>query len=483
MSLSDNKLEKNIIVNEEDIITISNDFQLSDQQYKINQLELKRINRKIDLKLIPLVITSFLLSFLDRVNIGYARLYNLEADLGINQLEYSWTLSIFFIGYTMFDIPSNLMIKKWKPRLWISRIMITWGVISASSAAVYNFQGMLAARFFLGVAEAGLGPGLLFYMSCWYTRKEQAIRYSYFFAGNCLSAVIAGPLAFGVGKMDGLLGLKAWQWIFIIEGIPSIIFGFVILLSMPNSPSEAKWLTLEEKNFVLKQLRADNIESEDFNIDWKQFRESFLDYKTWLFVLLYFTLITPYHCMTQLLPTIIKSMGYSNQDTMLLTIPPYTLATIANILNSWHSDYKSERCFHQIFPLFLATSGYIILISVVDQTSKYIGACITVVGVLASFPIALAWFNNTLVGNTKSAISIAIVLCCANIGGAISGQMYTNAEAPKYFISNLICLSMIFINILISLILRFYLKRENSKLAHVELQSNTNVSNKFRYII
>jgi hypothetical protein len=187
--------------------------------------------------------------------------------------------------------------------------------------------------------------------------------------------------------------------------------------------------------------------------------------------------------MTQLLPTIIKSMGYSNQDTMLLTIPPYTLATLPNILNSWHSEYKSERCFHQIFPLFLAIPGYLVLISVEGQTSKYIGACITVIGVLASFPIALAWFNNTLIGNTKSAVSIAIVLCCANIGGAISGQMYTNSEAPKYFVSNLICLSIIFTNILISLILRLYLKRENSKLANMELLSSSSASNKFRYML
>ncbi|KXN66605.1 MFS general substrate transporter [Conidiobolus coronatus NRRL 28638] len=381
MTVIGSKIEKDIVVNEEDIITNNNDLQLtSQQQLKYNEVELKRINKKIDSRIIPLVVTSFLLNFLDRVNIGYARLYNLEADLGINQFEYSWTLTIFFFGYIMFDIPSNLMIKKWRPRLWISRIMITWGIISSSFAAVYNFQGMLAARFFLGVAEAGLSPGLLFYLSCWYTRKEQAIRYSYFFAGNCLSAIIAGPLAFGVSKMNGVLGLKSWQWIFIIEGVPSIIFGFFILLLMPNSPSEATWLTPEEKSFVLKQLREDNIESENFRIDWKQFKEAFMDYKIWLFVLLYFTMTMPFYCMAQLLPTIIKSMGYSSQDTMLLTIPPYATATLVNILNSWHSDYKKERCFHQILPLFLAISGYSTLLTVEDQTSKYIGAYITVVG-------------------------------------------------------------------------------------------------------
>lgn len=188
----------------------------------------RQLTRKVDLRIIPLAFVLNLASFLDRVNIGQARLYGIEAALGLGPRQYSWILAAFFVGYVVFEVPSNLIMKRVSPPVWIGSIMVCWGIITACAAAVKNFEGLLCVRLALGFAEAGFFPGMVHYLSFWYTRQQQGVRLAILNSSTALACAISGPISYCFGSMEGFLGLKSWQWLFIAEGVPTVFLGMLV---------------------------------------------------------------------------------------------------------------------------------------------------------------------------------------------------------------------------------------------------------------
>ncbi|KXN73692.1 MFS general substrate transporter [Conidiobolus coronatus NRRL 28638] len=353
------------------------DIEVSVTTQKPNEREfdpaaVARLTKAIDGKIIPVIFGIYMLCYLDRVNIGFARLYHLEEGLNLTPQEYAWTLSIFFVGYVIFEVPSNLILKKATPARWIARIMVSWGIFTMCLAAAKNFAGLMAGRFFLGAAEAGLFPGLVFYLSFWYTRQEQAYRLGVLHSASSVAGIIAGPLAFGISKLDGKGGLAGWQWIFILEGIPPVLVGIATWWILPNSPSVVNWLSDEDKELVVSRLKADHTDSKATKFYKSQFIEALTDYKIYMYMVMYFGFLCPVYSMAQLLPTIINGMGFSTSTTMLLTIPPFAISATANVLLAKSSDYRKERCFHFIAPLTMSALGFLSLVLVKDLTSQYI---------------------------------------------------------------------------------------------------------------
>jgi MFS family permease len=437
---------------------------------------IKKLIRKVDLKLLPYLSLLYLFSFLDRVNIGYARVYRMEEELNLTQAQYSWALSIFFVGYVLFEVPSNLLLKKLSPPRWIARIMVTWGAITMALAAVKNFEGLIAGRFFLGIAEAGLFPGLIYFLSFWYTRKEQGLRLAIFISAANLAGAFSGLLAYGINSIDQHGGLSGWQWIFIIEGIPSVLIGIVTWWLLPSTPNRAKWLTQSEREFLSQRLLNDHTDSETKAFRKEQLKEAFTDYKVYLYMVSYFMFITPMYSMAQLFPTIIGGMQFGKLTSLLLTTPPYALVCIISVACAYHSDKKMERCFHFSCCVAIGAIGFLIMGIVSNNNVRYFGAFLAVSGTGSSIPIHMSWLNNNMLGSTKSGTASAMVVSFGNIGGIVAGQMYRNSEAPSFTPSHLTNMAFNITSLIIAMGLRYGLVRENAKLDAMSLAGEFDIN-------
>ncbi|KAI8145184.1 major facilitator superfamily domain-containing protein [Fennellomyces sp. T-0311] len=406
-------------------------YQVSDIPPELTEKELKRLLLKIDLRIIPYVSLLYLLSYLDRVNIGNAKIAGLMDDIDITESDYNWALSIFFIGYILFQVPANLMLKWLGPRLWIGIIAICWGTISAALSACKTGSHLLAARFFLG--------GVIYYLSIWYTRKQVALRVALFYASNTLAGAVGGLLAFGIMRMDGLQGLSGWQWIFIIEAIPTLICGVFNYWLLPDFPDKAKFLTEKERAFIVHQNQQDAGVASDTHFSWRQVVSVIFDWKTITFSLLYICAATPPYSLSMFMPSIVNGMGYHNIMAQVMTVPTYVCAFIWCIANSYDAGRRMERGYHIAVSAALSAIGYILLIALKDQRSDhlYAGAVIATTGAFGFVAIIISWFSNNYGGHTRRNVGIATITSVGNLSGVISGQVYRADDAPHYYRENL----------------------------------------------
>ncbi|KAI9323602.1 major facilitator superfamily domain-containing protein [Dichotomocladium elegans] len=378
----------------------------------LTEAEFKRLRWRLDLRIVPFCGLLYLCSFLDRSNIGNAKIAGITTDLNITDNEFNVALSIFFVGYIIFEIPANLMLKKIGPNLWIPLVMIA---------------------FFLGIGEAGLFPGVIFYLTLWYTRREQATRIAIFFGWATVAGAFGGVLAFGIMRMDGLRGLHGWQWIFLIEALPTLILAFITFFVLPGLPETSKVLTDTERRAIMERLRVDAGPATETHFSWVQFRSAFTDWKVYMHGFIYITGAIPLYSLSLFLPSIIKGMGFQDLNAQAMTAPPYVIACIVTIAVAMSADRRAERGYHIAAPSCLGLIGYILMVACKDQGSValYISACVTVTGVFAQASPMLSWFTNNIGGHTKRAVASAIIISIGNVGGAIAGQVYRANDAPQ----------------------------------------------------
>lgn len=248
-----------------------------------------KLVRKLDLYLIWLVMSLYAFSFLDRVNIGNARLYHLEADLGLAGDQYQTAVSILFVPYLAFEVPSNLVLKKFTPRYWIAFITTAWGIIATLSGLVQSYGGLIACRVLLGAVEAGLFPGLAVYLTLFYTRHELALRVGYLFVSAAIAGALGGLLAYGIGHMDGIAGLHGWRWIFIIEGLPTLCLGVATFFLLPNDAQSAYFFNeAEKKAMVVRRAREYGMTASAQEFSRSDMMMAFKDWKVWAFCIAQF---------------------------------------------------------------------------------------------------------------------------------------------------------------------------------------------------
>ncbi|KAG1056171.1 hypothetical protein G6F46_002084 [Rhizopus delemar] len=427
--------------------------------------ELRALIWKLDLRIIPFLGLLYLCSFLDRVNIGNAKLAGITTDLNMNGNEYNLALSLFFVGYIIFEVPCNMIMKLIGPSKWIPIVMISWGTVMAAMAACKNTAGLLASRFFLGITEAGLFPGVIFYLSLWYTRGEQATRVAIFFSCSTLAGAFGGVLAYGIMQMDGLSGLRGWQWIFIIEAIPTLILAFAAYMFLPDFPENSKFINEREREIVVHRLKEDAGPSIETHFSWKQFRSAFTDYKVYAHALVYICGSTPLYSLSLFLPSIIQGMGFTDLRAQAMTAPPYAIACIVTVVVAMHADKHRERGLHIAIPGAIGAIGYALLVALRDKgaVAMYIAACITTTGVFAHIPAMLSWFTNNIGGHTKRGAATAFIISIGNVGGAIGGQIYRADDAPHYARANSVALGLMCGVVLFSLLFKWNLIRENAR--------------------
>ncbi|EPQ1656513.1 MFS transporter [Acinetobacter baumannii] len=377
----------------------------------------KSAYRKIAFRLMPFLMLCYFCAYLDRVNVGFAKL-QMMSDLQFSEAVYGLGAGIFFIGYFLSEVPSNIVLHKVGARRWIARIMITWGILSGCFAFVQTEWQFYTLRFLLGVAEAGLAPGLLLYLTYWFPSYRRARMTVLWFIAIPISGMIGGPLSgLIMDRMSGVHGWFGWQWMFVIEAIPTVIVGLLVLAVLKDSVQDANWLTQDEKNLVKQELAQDNQHKEGH----ASVKEFIADKRLWLLAGIYFCVVMGQYAITFWLPTLIRNSGISdNWHIGLLTSLPYMCAIVVMILAGRSGDHFQERRWHLIIPM---CAGAIALtfatLFASNLTLSLICLCIAASGVLTAS--SLFWMLPTnFLGGVSAAAGIAAVNSFANLAGFCS---------------------------------------------------------------
>ncbi|TQB70638.1 hypothetical protein MPDQ_000256 [Monascus purpureus] len=451
----------------------------------------KALVRKIDIRLLPMLIIMYIMNYLDRNNIAAARLAGLEEDLGMdpNSNQYQTCVSILFVGYLLMQIPSNLLLNKiGKPAIYLPCSMMLWGIISTCTAGAQNYVGLIMVRFFLGFVEAAYFPGCLYFLSAWYTRKELGFRTAALYSGSLLSGAFSGLIAAGItGNMDYDLGLRAWRWLFIIEGAITIVVAFLAIFILPNFPRTTTWLTEEEKQLAAWRLEEDI--GEDDWVDSKQ--QSFLhgaqmavfDIKTWILMIMILCIVSS-ASVTNFFPTVVETLNYGRIETLLLTAPPYVLAVICTFINAWHSDRTNERYFHISLPLYVSVAAFILAAATTAVAPRYVAMMLMVPSFYSGYVVALGWISNTLPRPaSKRAAALAAINCVSNGSSIYASYMYPNSDAPRFIPAMSVNCATAFLAILAATALRFVLARLNKRLDRGETVDGGAVGGSFRFLL
>lgn len=377
----------------------------------------KSAYRKIAFRLMPFLMLCYFCAYLDRVNVGFAKL-QMMSDLQFSEAVYGLGAGFFFIGYFLCEVPSNIVLHKVGARRWIARIMITWGILSGCFAFVQTEWQFYTLRFLLGVAEAGLAPGLLLYLTYWFPSYRRARMTVLWFIAIPISGMIGGPLSgLIMDRMSGVHGWFGWQWMFVIEAIPTVLVGLLVLAVLKDSVQDANWLTQDEKNLVKQELAQDNQHKEGH----ASVKEFIADKRLWLLAGIYFCVVMGQYAITFWLPTLIRNSGISdNWHIGLLTSLPYMCAIVVMILAGRSGDHFQERRWHLIIPM---CAGAIALtfatLFASNLTLSLICLCIAASGVLTAS--SLFWMLPTnFLGGVSAAAGIAAVNSFANLAGFCS---------------------------------------------------------------
>ncbi|KAI9854642.1 MAG: hypothetical protein M1824_000228 [Vezdaea acicularis] len=395
-----------------------------------------KLMRKIDFRVIPFLIVMYFLCFLDRINIGNAVLYNMRKDLKLGTgPKYNDALVIFFVPYILFEIPSNILLKKFTPRIWLSSCLILVGFVTCMQGLVHNFSGLLATRFFLGVFETGVFPGCFYLISMWYKSFEAQRRYTFFFSSTTLAGAFGGLLAAAIGKMQGLRGYSGWRWIFILEGSLTFVVGIIFLFTLPNFPEDSNWLTEDEKAFVKARLAADQGPTAiERPIKLADVLRCFKDYKFLLGGFMYLGLIVTAYGYAYFSPSIIQTFKYTTVQTQLHSVPPWAASFVASLLIAFASDKARHRFSFILFSMAIAVSGYAVLLAVPSTTNNHVNYAalfLLVIGTYSAMPIILCWFQMNLGGHHRRSIGSAWQIAFGNIGGIIAVYAFLH-DVPRY---------------------------------------------------
>jgi MFS family permease len=402
---------------------------------------------KIDFRVIPFLCVLYLLAFLDRINIGNARSFGLAKDLHFSSsgTQYNTALTIFFVPYVVFEIPSNILMKKLSPRVWLSGCMFMFGLVSICQGLVKNYGGLLATRFFLGVFECGMFPGCFYLIGMWYKRSEAQRRYSFFFSSTTLAGAFGGLLAAAIGKMDGMRGYRGWRWIFILEGVLTCLVAIIFFFVLPSFPEQATWLTQEEKDYVKLRLQAEQGKSAvERKITLRDVGRVFKDYKVILGGLMYFGMIVPAYGFAFFAPTIIGTYGYSPIETQLHSVPPWACAFAFAMIIAFASDFAKHRFLFSILPICVAIAGFAIVITVHhNKHLEYAALFLITMGTYSAMPVIVCWFNMNLGGHHRRAVGTAWQVGFGNIGGIIATYAFISTDAPYFKKGYSICLALL----------------------------------------
>lgn len=378
-----------------------------------------RTYRKVDWRLIPFLFLCYILAYLDRVNVGFAKL-QMSKDLALSDAAFAAGAGIFFIGYFFFEVPSNVLLKKYGARAWIARIMISWGIISGAMMFVRGPMSFYGMRFLLGLAEAGFFPGIIFYLTLWYPSSMRSTRTAMFISAIAVSGVVGNPISGAImDALSGVGGLAGWQWLFLMEGIPSILVGIWVFFYLDSSIQESRWLTAEEKGLLERNLSAEESRKSEAHL-----ADAFRNGKVWALCAIYFTLMIGLYGISFWLPTIVKAFGVKDYFRVgLITAIPYAVAVVGMLALSRSSDRTGERRMHYVWNVLAGAAALVLCgLTAGHPYLNMLFLSIGTLGVIGSMPIFWPIPSAFLTG-TAAAAGIGLVNSIGNLGGYVGPQV------------------------------------------------------------
>ena len=378
-----------------------------------------RVLRKVTLRIVPFVMLLYFIAFIDRVNIGFAAL-TMNKELGFSPTVFGFGAGIFFLGYFLFEVPSNLVLDKVGARIWIARVMITWGLISGAMAFVHSPNSFYALRFLLGAAEAGFFPGIILYLSYWFPARQRAAVTAIFMAAAPLSTVLGSPVSGALLEMHGLLGLSGWQWMFIIEAVPALILGVIVLFYMTDRPEKAKWLRDDERNWLVTTMNAEAAKKAGTanHSVWR----GLADPRVIALSLVYFGTSAGLYTLGIWAPQIIKEFGLSSLQVGFLNALPGIVAIVAMVLWARHSDRSGERTWHVVSACLLARLGLVLAGFAGSVIAVLLALTLVNIGISSAKPPL--WSMPTLFLSGSAAVAgIATINSIGNLGGFVGPAM------------------------------------------------------------
>jgi MFS transporter, ACS family, tartrate transporter len=370
--------------------------------------------RRIAIRILPFLWLLYVIAFLDRVNVAYAAL-TMSHDLGFSDRVFGMGAGIFFVGYVVLEIPGALIVERWSARLWITRIMITWGIITVFVGFVHTAHQFYLLRFLLGAAEAGFFPGVIVYLTHWFTQRDLAKAVASFMAALPLANFLGSPLA-GVILRLHWHGLEGWRWLFILEGIPAVLLGIATYLFLTDWPGQAAWLAEPEREWITAELQRGN--QEKASVRAYTIREALRHREVILLALIYFFSVTGYYGFTIWFPTILKRLsGFSTWNVTMLVALPYLTALFATLWNGWHSDRTQERRWHTAGPLFLGALAMFAAILCGAQFWTQFGFFALYAACVHSYQPCFWALPTITLGESAAAASIGMINALGNLGG------------------------------------------------------------------
>ncbi|KAI1199356.1 allantoate permease [Nemania serpens] len=428
----------------------------------------KRLMRKVDVHLLPLLILMYLLNFLDRNNLSQARLGTLEKDLGMKGTDFNLATSILFVGYILMQLPSNLLLTRVRPSIFLGCAMTIWGVISTAQSAAQSFGGLVATRFFLGFAEAPFFPGAIFLMSSWYTRSEMAYRIAWFYSGSSLANAFGGLIGAGVlSNLSGAHGISGWRWLFIIEGSITIAVAITAIFVLPNYPENTKWLSPEEQAYAQWRLVDDTGEADvaDSISVLEGVKMAFKDPRLYLFTLLQHVSLLS-QAFQYFFPSIVKTLGYGTVETLLLTAPAWIATFFVSLVVTYTSGRFADRSIHIICLMLLSVVGNIIAVSTLNTGARFFAMFLLPIGAVSAYQIILAWVANSFPRPlVKRSACISFANLIGNSANIYGSYMYPATDGPRYLPGGIATAVVALSVAIVALVARFVLQRENKRLA------------------
>jgi len=394
---------------------------------------------KLDTRILPVFILLVLTSFLDRTNVGNAKVYGMNEELGLTDRQFQQGLVVFYPLYILAEIPSNLILKKVTPRIWFAVMTFLWALFCMVLGLVHNFNQFISIRALLGLAEGGLFPGMVLYLSTIYTRSELGLRIGILYTSTSLSSGFGGLLARAMGAVGDRGGLTAWRWIFVIEGLFTILCAVFTYLMLPNDLRTASFLTQDEKDHAVARLSGllsggtGRKEAEE-RFSWSEVRRAFAYPLVWLTASAYFGLLSGIYSIGIFLPTIILKLGYTAHEAQLMTVPPYGIAAVMTLVVAFTSDRLKARGLIMLCTMPIAIIGYAVIANIGNEYPKvkYGATIMMTTGIYSSVPPVLAWLSNNSAGHYKRATTAAIQLSVANCGGILAVFLYPDIDAPAF---------------------------------------------------
>jgi ACS family tartrate transporter-like MFS transporter len=372
--------------------------------------------RKATWKIIPFLCILYIFNILDRSNVGFARL-GMQNDLGLSREMFDLGYGLFYVGYLLFEVPSNLLMRKVGARRWIARIMISWGIISCATMFVTGTRSFFLLRVLLGIAEAGFFPGIILYLSFWFPDRERARMTAYFMMAIALASVVGNPISgFIMEYLNLTRGLHGWQWLFLLEGIPAVILGFVVLFKLTDRPAQASWLNADEREWLVEQMEQE--EKKRQNRHGADQLLAMLDWRVWLLIALYSTVAVGTNATGAYLPKLLKDqfLGWNTFEIGLLSALPHLVAIGCMALFSASSDRTGERRIHVAMAALLAAGGWALTAAATSKGLSLLGLCLAQAGMMSMLPIFWTLPTAFLTG-AAAAGGIALINSVANIGG------------------------------------------------------------------